>query len=162
MPTVPAEEAVNALLLRRGGEDMFATADLLVLDLATGEAAFVKLAACPTWIARDGEALRVDGGRLPLGILEGVTPGLAQARLQAQDALLMVSDGVLEAVGEAALAALLLDGAADDPTRLAERVLAAAEAAGDPARRDDMTALCLRIDGASAPRTVYTDARHRV
>ena len=66
---------MNALLLNRGGEDMFATVDLLILDLSTGEAELVKLAACPTLILRDGALRRVEGGRLPLGILEKVQPG---------------------------------------------------------------------------------------
>lgn len=144
-PTGLAVETVNTLLMRRGGEDMFATADILLADMTTGEAEFTKMAACPTWIARGGEALRVEGGRLPLGILEGVRPLRTRARLQSGDAILMVSDGVLDALGDQALEALLLDGAEEPPARLAERVLAAASAAGDAAHRDDMTAVCLRV-----------------
>lgn len=144
-PVPLAVETVNALLMRRGGEDMFATADILLIDLSTGEAAFVKLGACPTWIARGGEALRVEGGRLPLGILEGVSAEQTRARLEPGDAVLMVSDGVLDALGDGALEALLLDNAGDDPRRLAERTLAAAEAACVPARRDDMTAVAVRV-----------------
>lgn len=144
-----AVETVNALLLNRGGEDMFATADLLVLDLSTGEAAFTKQAACPTWIARGGEALRVEGGRLPLGILERVSAESTRARLVPGDVALLVSDGVLDAAGPGLLEALLLDGAAagDSMARLAERVLDAAGAACPGGRRDDMTAICLRVEG---------------
>ena len=144
-----AVETVNTLLLNRVGEDMFATADLLLLNLATGDAEFVKLAACPTLIARNGEVLRVEGGRLPLGILEKVRAERARMRLMSGDVLLLVSDGVMDAAGSELLEALLLDGAAEaDMTRLAERVLDAAGAACAGGRRDDMTAICLRIEAA--------------
>ena len=143
-----AVETVNALLLNRGGEDMFATADILVLDLVTGEAELTKLAACPTFIARGGEALRVEGGRLPLGILERVRPEPVRTRLMPGDALLMVSDGVADAAGAGALEALLLDGAGEDPARLAERALDIAGDACEGGRRDDMTAVCLVVSDA--------------
>ena len=141
-----AVETVNALLLNRGGEDMFATADILVLDLATGEAELTKLAACPTFIARGGEALRVEGGRLPLGILERVRPEPVRTRLMPGDAVLMVSDGVADAAGAEALEALLLESPGEDPARLAERVLDLAGAACEGGRRDDMTAVCLIVE----------------
>jgi len=57
-----AIETVNALLLNRGSEDMFATVDMLIMNLSTGEAEFVKQAACPTLILRAGQVRRVEGG----------------------------------------------------------------------------------------------------
>ncbi len=145
-PCALAVETVNALLLNRGGEDMFATADLLILDLMTGEAEFMKLAACPTMIARGGEALRVEGGRLPLGILEQVRPEHTRARLMPGDAVLMVSDGVADAAGIEALEEMLVAGAGEDAARLSQRALDLAGAACDGGRRDDMTAVVLKIN----------------
>ena len=139
-----AIETVNALLLNRGGEDMFATVDMLILNLSTGEALFIKLAACPTLIVRGGTLQRVEGGRLPLGILEKVQPSQMWTRLMPGDVLLMGSDGVMDAVGCAALEALLLEQTGDMPA-LAHRVMTEAEAACDGGRRDDMTAICLRL-----------------
>ena len=142
-PVRLAVETVNALMLNRGGEEMFATVDLLVVDLRTGAAAFTKLAACCTLIARNGAVLRVEGGRLPLGILEEVHPDRRSMRLMPGDVLLMASDGVMDAAGPEALEALLLEGP-DDMPALARRVLDAARRAGG--HRDDMTAVCLRIE----------------
>ena len=66
-------------------------------------------------------------------------------QLKPGDVLLMASDGVMDAADEEALRRALLSGAnADD---LAESVLAVAEEAALPARRDDMTALVARITG---------------
>ena len=140
-----AVETVNTLLMNRGGEDMFATVDLLILNLSTGDAEFVKLAACPTLIVRDGKVLRVEGDRLPLGILERVRPGLTRAKLQPGDALLMATDGVMDAAGEEALAALLSEEV-EDISRLARRAIEIAQAGCEQNRRDDMTAVCLKVE----------------
>ena len=143
-----AVEAANALMLNRADGDMFATMDLLLLDLDTGMAEFVKLAACPAFVARGGEVLRVEGGRLPLGILERVTPAAARVKLMPGDVVLLATDGVLDVVAPEALEALLAQ-AGDDMDALAERVVALADGAGG-AHRDDMTALCLRLDVRAA------------
>lgn len=145
-PMELAAEAANALLMDRFGEDMFATADALALDLATGAAEWVKLAACPTLILRGGEVLRVAGGRLPLGILEGVRPQAIRTRLLPGDAVLMTSDGVFDALGAEALEDILLDCGDLPAGEIARRAVDAAEASAG--RRDDMTALCLKVSAA--------------
>lgn len=140
-----AIETVNALLLNRGGEEMFATVDMLIFNLNTGEAELVKLAACPSLILRGGALHRVEGGRLPLGILEKVQSDAQRTRLLPGDVLLMASDGVMDAAGEAALARLMR-GEERDMSRLARQALAAAEGACREGRRDDMTAVCVRVE----------------
>ena len=138
---------MNALLLNRSREDMFATVDMLVLELSTGSASFTKLAACPTIIAGDDGLRRVQGGRLPLGILERVQPARTRAMLAPGDTLVMLSDGIWEAVGPDGLGALLALGETDMDA-LAERILDAATLAAPPELRDDMTAICLRLVAA--------------
>ena len=59
-------------------------------------------------------------------------------------------DGVLDALGEPALAALLADSAQLPAEAIAARVLEAAERAGGPG--DDKTALCLKLGRESAGR----------
>ena len=140
-----AIETVNAMLLNRSGEDMFATMDMLLLNLSTGVAEFTKLAACPTLILRDGALKRVEGGRLPLGILEKVQSGGFRTRLMPGDVLLMATDGVMDAAGEAALERLMRREGEDMP-RLARLALAAAGRTCQGGRRDDMTAVCLRVE----------------
>lgn len=136
-----AIETVNALLLNHSGEDMFATVDMLIFNLSTGMAEFVKLAACTSLIARGGEILRVEGGRLPLGILERVQPSVSRVQLLPGDVVLLASDGVMDAVDMDDLEAIL-SSADGDMQALAQRVLALAEDTCEPFRRDDMTAMC--------------------
>ena len=140
-----AIETVNALLLNRSGEEMFATVDMLIINLNTGEAELVKLAACPTLILRGDALRRVEGGRLPLGILERVQPGGLRTHLLPGDVLLMASDGVTDAAGESALERLMRREGQDMP-RLARLALASAERACQGGHRDDMTAVCLRVE----------------
>lgn len=155
-PCPLAVETVNALMLNRGGEDMFATVDLLLIDLSSGEARFIKLAACPTLIGRAEHVRRIEGGRLPLGILEKVQPGMIRERLMPGDVLLMASDGVMDAAGDAALEALLADAPRDMPL-LARRALGAARSACAQDCRDDMTVLCLRLSERRTPDDILSE-----
>ena len=140
-----ALETVNQQMLMRTGEDIFATLDLCVIDLNTGVAEFTKLAACRTLILRDGELLPVEGGQLPLGILERVQPTIRRVRLRAGDMLVMGSDGVMEA-GEA----LMIERAVRarpgcTPEQLAEQLVREAGLRRGEDRCDDLTCICARI-----------------
>ena len=140
-----ALETVNELMLVKSGEDMFATVDLCLLDLATGRAEFSKLAACRSLIVRGREVLPVEGGRLPLGILEKVRPSVTTVQLKPGDVLLLASDGVMDAVPEEGfIESVLLENTTLPPTALAETVLQAVQDRGGRFR-DDMTAICARI-----------------
>ena len=93
-----AFDSVNQLLMLLGGEDMFATCDLCVLDLNACTASFSKLGGCDSLLIRKGVATRIEGGRLPMGILENITPASAHLRLQPGDTLLMMTDGLIDEV----------------------------------------------------------------
>jgi len=140
-----AVETVNAMLLSRSSEDMFATADMLILNLSTGAAEFIKLAACPSLIVRSDGIYRVEGGRLPLGILDKVQPAVTRMQLQPGDIVFMASDGVMDAVDAQDLYDDLQRGTESMPD-LAQRALALAENTRQRCRRDDMTAICIRMD----------------
>lgn len=136
-----ALETVNELMLARTDSDMFATVDLCLIDLATGMAEFSKLAACRSLILRKGEILEVEGGHLPLGILEGVRPSVTRVQLQPGDVIVMASDGIMDAVDPDVLAELLQTHAHQPPEMLSETLLDRAR----PDHQDDATVLCARI-----------------
>ena len=144
MPRELAASTVNGVLLSRGGEELFATADMLLVDLETGRAEFTKLAASRSYIVRGGEVITVEGGRLPLGILDEVRPGVSSTRLRRGDVVFMMTDGVSDALSEAVLSDLMLSAVRAAPKAMAE-VLINAAAARAPGRRDDMTAVCVSI-----------------
>lgn len=145
IPRETAVAAVNGVLLSRGGEELFATVDLMQIDLAEARAEFTKLSACRSYLVRGGELIAVEGGRLPLGILEQVQPGFTSLRLRPGDTIFLMTDGVADALPEPALERLLTDTVRAAPENRAE-VLVRAAAARTPGRRDDMTAVCVRIE----------------
>ena len=147
-------DAINQLLLLRSGDEMYATADLCVLDLQEGQAHLTKLGACASFLMRRGQAIRVDGGRLPLGILDRVTPAQHSLSLRAGDMMVMITDGIADGASEEQnqwLGGVLEDMLRADPNiapgLLCDKVLAAAQAlpAGP---KDDMTVLAARIQRA--------------
>ena len=144
-----ALSATNALLIRRGAGDMFATADLCLIDERAARARFWKQAASRSLIARAGETLVVEGGRLPLGMVEGVKPLCAEVELHGGDVIVMGSDGAMEA-GEGAVEGVLAQKWTLSPDRLSEELLRAADAAVTGGRRDDMTVMCVHILPAKA------------
>lgn len=143
-----ALETLNQQLLMRCGEEIFATLDLCIIDLSSGIAQISKLAACRTIILRGGEILRIEGGCLPLGIVENVQPQMHRLRLRPGDLLLMGSDGLMEA-GDLHLAEHALRRHAQlPPGQIAEELVRCAHMALNEDRRDDLTCICTRIHAA--------------
>lgn len=139
--------AVNGMMLLGGGGERFATADVLTIDLWKGHAALDKLGAAASWVLQDGELIRLNGDALPLGILEDVEGSGTCLRIDAGDAILLVTDGVEDAFRSVSV----LEGAVraalecDSPQKAAESLLAAALAADDGQRRDDQSVVAVFI-----------------
>lgn len=143
-----ALETVNRRLLMGSTEEMFATMDLCILDLNTGVAEFSKFAACRTLILRGRELLQVEGGQLPLGILENVQPGISRVRLRPGDLLVMGSDGVMEAGDALMMERLAREHAACPPQQLAETLVREAGLRRARDRQDDLTCICVKVEAA--------------
>lgn len=150
IPRALALETVNRQLLIRSSEDMFATVDLCIIDLNTGMAEFTKLAASPTLILRGREMTRVDGGRLPLGILENVQPSMRRFRLRPGDLIIMGSDGVMEAGDGLDMERYARENTTAHPETLAENMVRHAALRRSGARMDDLTCICVRIGNRTA------------
>jgi len=144
LPRETALSTINGVLLSRGGEELFATADMLLIDLDTGQAEFTKLAASRSYIVRGNAIHPVEGGRLPLGILDEVQPGVQCMRLKKGDVVFMMTDGIADAVNEDVLTEIMLSAVKADDGDMARLVVDAAAMRASE-RRDDMTAVCVKI-----------------
>ena len=67
-----ALECVNQLLMLKCQEDMYATLDVLLLDLSTCRARFLKQGAPPSYILRKGRVYTIHAETLPVGILVNI------------------------------------------------------------------------------------------
>ncbi len=141
-----AMTAVNGAMLSATGGEKFATVDLCVIDLWTGEAAMNKLGACASYVIQGQKIHTVEGSALPLGIIEHVVPMEHCFTMGEEDTLLLISDGVADAFGqEQDLLAALRRCREYAPQRLADTLLREALLQRDGLPPDDMTVLCARI-----------------
>lgn len=140
-----ALHGVNEMLMKNGGAERFSTMDLMLADLDSGVLKAMKIGAVPSFIRRGRHVIRVGGDALPMGIVERVKPSVTQLMLEDNDVLLMISDGVMDAVGadEGWLQAELLKADARAPEEAARRIMEAAKKVGW--YRDDMTVCIARV-----------------
>ena len=140
-----ALDVVNALMLMCTGREMYATMDLCVCDLHSGETAFEKLGACASYIVRDGEVRTIGADTLPVGVLPDVESRSLRMTLQAGDVVVMMTDGVRDAYpgGEIALREDIGKLAWLHPQSVGEKLIACAVGTGEAC--DDMAILCARM-----------------
>ena len=143
-----ALKLVNTVLLLAGPEQHPATLDLSSIDLHTGVLEAMKLGAVPTFIIGEEGVEIMEAGEVPMGILSGVEPVLMSRKLWEGDRIVMVSDGVLDALPgddkEQAMQQYLESVEEMGPQELADQVLDFA-VSFIPAPRDDMTVLTAGI-----------------
>ncbi|NLB89484.1 MAG: stage II sporulation protein E, partial [Syntrophomonadaceae bacterium] len=146
-----ALKTINSVLMLRSQRESFATLDMMIFDLYTGEVDFIKIGSAPTFIKRGNKVGVVTSNSLPIGILNDVDINAEKRLLAPRDLIVMVSDGVSEIFrddGENSywIADLLANLNESDPQIVAEVILnkALSLCGGKPA--DDMTVVCSYID----------------
>ena len=135
---------LNALLLVREEEQTAATLDLALIDLYTGQAHFYKQGAVSTFIRRRNQVLQIEPGSLPMGLDCAAVPVSEAVLLEDGDMVVMVTDGVLDALAgedkEGILCRFLEKTTQQNARELAEEVMRAGWSEDMPAK-DDMTVL---------------------
>ena len=143
-----AMTAVNGAMLSATGGEKFATVDLCLIDLWTGETAMNKLGACASFIIQGQKIHTVEGAALPLGIIEHITPMEHHFTLGEGDTLLLMSDGIADAFAqEEDMLSILRRCRDSEPQRVADTLLREALMQRDGLPPDDMTVLCARVAG---------------
>jgi len=145
-----ALKTVNSILLLRQRES-FATVDLALIDLYSGEIESIKIGGVPSFLKRGHRVGIMSSNNLPIGVVEDLEIPSERRALLPGDILVMVTDGVLDP-GKLVdgrglwLRDFLAQTSEQDPHRLSEMVVnkALALARGEP--RDDMTVICARVD----------------
>lgn len=134
----------SALALRGEDQGGFTTVDLLEVDLISAKATLYKYGAAPTYFRRKGEIRRMTGQSLPAGAEFGEEslPDRIQIELEAEDCLMLVSDGVSGATEEDTwLCRLLSEFEGDGVKEFARSVILKTPEGG----RDDRTVVAVKI-----------------
>lgn len=140
---------VNAVL--SGGEEAAKSTavDLALADLYTGTCSFLKSGAAATFIRRNRWVEVLKSTSLPIGILPEPDCECAAKKLYDGDYIVMLSDGVLEAIDgeekEEELGRILMDMTLQNPKEMAEYILDYAVMRAGGVARDDMTVLVTGI-----------------
>lgn len=147
-----ALKLVNTVLLLAGEEQHPATIDLGCIDLYTGVLEMMKLGAAATYVISDEGVELLQACQVPAGVLQTVEPVLISRKLWEDSRVIMVSDGVLEAlpgVDKEQVMLEYLEGIVRrNPQDMSEEILDFAlgmAEADDRGVRDDMTVLVAGI-----------------
>ncbi|NLA83056.1 MAG: stage II sporulation protein E [Clostridiales bacterium] len=145
-----AIKTINSILMLRSREEMYATADLCILDLVEGSAEFIKIGGVSSFIRRRDKVDIIRQPALPMGILEDVQLETITMPIQDEDMIIMVTDGVLDAFsaagdGEQALAAFIQTLETVNPQELSELIMEEALFHLDGEAKDDMTVMTGRV-----------------
>ena len=145
-----ALKLVNTVLLLTGSSERPATLDLCLMDLYSGVMEAMKLGAPASFVIGQDSVETLESETVPAGILNPVEPVLLSRKLWDGDLVVMVSDGILDAMPgeekEAAFRDFLAGLPRGGPQEIAEMILAfALSFEGEP--KDDMTVLVGGIYG---------------
>lgn len=143
-------QTINSVLLLRSRNETFATLDLVMINLYSGQADFVKTGSAPSFIKRKGHVQTIAASSLPIGILEEIEVFRNQIALYPGDMVVMLSDGVIEALPDSAdpfwVQDFLQTMDESDPQVMAEHILHRALTLCHGKPEDDMTVICMVIE----------------
>ena len=136
---------VNNVLLFGGEETNMSTLDICHVDLYTGICKFHKIGGATTFIKKGRYVEEVSVRNLPLGIFSHVDQEPIEKELTAEDYVIMVTDGVLNAFAgdsqEELLKLFIGEMQESSPTAMANEILSFAIHGGGGHIQDDMLVL---------------------
>jgi stage II sporulation protein E len=140
-----AARMVNSALVLNGREGMFSTLDLCAVDLYSGICSFLKAGASATFIRRDHWVEAIESESLAAGLIQQMDFELASRKLYHGDYLIMMTDGVLDALPkereEETMKEIILDVRQETPKDMSRGILERVLGYSDYHARDDMTVL---------------------
>lgn len=137
-------ESVNKLLAVNNQEN-YSTLDVCLLDLDREIADFIKVGSPFGLIKRAENIEVVNGGALPIGALDNITPAVTKTAISTKDIVIMATDGIIDAFNsQTDLVDFVSKLASTNPQTLAETILNEALRLNNMSAKDDMTVLVAR------------------
>ena len=88
-------DLINTTIMN-ANEEIFATLDIIIIDLFNGKLEFIKNGACPTYVKNGKNVQIVKSLSLPAGILKNINLTTYDKDIANQDLLVMCSDGIID------------------------------------------------------------------
>lgn len=131
--------------IRTRREECSATVDLFELDMLTGNGAFTKSGAAPSFVKRDSSIFRIRSRTAPIGLMSSIDAERIKVEIKPGDHIIMLSDGIADDSDDAPWLLLLLgEPPKKDLDEYAKTILS--EAVKNSKSKDDMTVCVLRIE----------------
>lgn len=136
-----ALKTISPAIRIRNEEEGFLALDAVGVDLYTGQCELLKCSSAAVYICQGGEVRRITGKGLPFGLLYGEgEQELLTFVLKAKDQIILVTDGICDALCDDWLKHMLEDKKHKNSKKLAQAILTEAEK-HNPVR-DDKT-ICI-------------------
>jgi len=145
-----AIKSINSILSLRSSEEIYATLDLVIIDLQDANSKFLKVGSTPSFIKRGRKVVKVQANNLPIGILKEFEVDVVNEQLKAEDLLIMMSDGLFEGPKhienvELWLKRKIQEIETSDPQSVADLIMEEVIRAKGGQITDDMTVLVAKI-----------------
>ena len=123
--------------------------DMALIDQYSGTCQFLKLGAACTYIKRGNWVECIKSTSLPMGVFQEVDMETITKKLYDGDFVIMVSDGIVDALDEPdkeeAMGRIIMDIKTSNSKQMAMEILTRALARSKGVPEDDMTVICTGI-----------------
>ncbi|MCI6552718.1 MAG: SpoIIE family protein phosphatase [Lachnospiraceae bacterium] len=144
-----AVQMINGSLIAGGEPQNMSTLDMCRVDLYTGNCEFIKIGSAPSYIKRENLIEQISARNLPLGVFYEMDMEVTRRRLVDGDYIILVSDGILDAlsqgIGEEMLPEMLGKIVMRNPSEIANHILNFCIHQSRGKIRDDMTVLVIGV-----------------
>lgn len=146
-----AIHTINSVLMFRAKEDTFATMDICIIDLFSGEADFIKIGAGPSFVKNKEGVKVIRASSLPIGILHHVEMETIKETIRPGDVIVLSSDGLLDTGhkledAERWIAGIIENSLEKNPNKLAESLAKNAVNLGGGRPRDDISVIVAVVE----------------
>ena len=140
-----AIKLINSVLILKAYDESFATLDMLVFDMFSGEGEFIKTGGVASYVKRGNDIITINAGSLPAGIISTCDAKSHKLTLKEGDIIVIISDGVTDALrDEKIIPHILKMSETTDMKCLADCIME--QAVRKIIRpHDDMTVICARV-----------------
>lgn len=148
-PVKTAIQMLNTALVIGREEVHFSTIDVSIFDLYSGKCEIVKAGGATTFIKRKDGVEEVTSVALPIGVLQDIEIDAKEVELDAGDFVIMVTDGVMDALAAAGqeelMKTVIEESDIQNPRELAHFIMGKVLEASGVVPADDMTILVVGI-----------------